>query len=53
MILLKYVIEMKRKELFAVVDKYGICSKEAVKMSQELDILLNNLDKSMNVLTFD
>lgn len=53
MILLKYVIEMKRKELFAVVNKYGICSKEVVKMSQELDILLNNLEKSMDALTFD
>lgn len=52
MILLKYVIEKKRKEMVSVAIKYGISSKEAIKVSQELDILLNNLDKTMNVLKF-
>lgn len=33
-------IEYKRKELHIIVDRFGILSKEALKYSKELDILI-------------
>ncbi|MFP3721966.1 aspartyl-phosphate phosphatase Spo0E family protein [Niallia circulans] len=38
---LKRKIEQKRKEMYEKADKHGITSNEVLKISQELDILIN------------
>lgn len=38
----KESIEAKRSELIECVKKYGVNASQTIKMSQELDILINN-----------
>lgn len=39
-------IELKRAELHRASIRYGLQSEEALKISQELDVLLNEFNKS-------
>ncbi|MBO1515311.1 aspartyl-phosphate phosphatase Spo0E family protein [Metabacillus bambusae] len=41
MLLLNFKIEMKRTEMEICAKKYGVSSEETLKVSQELDKLLN------------
>ncbi|MGM0876521.1 MAG: aspartyl-phosphate phosphatase Spo0E family protein [Bacillota bacterium] len=47
MLLLNFKIEMKRTEMENCARKYGISSEETLKVSQELDKLLNIQNKSI------
>lgn len=38
----KETIEAKRSELIECVKKYGVNANQTIKISQELDILINN-----------
>ncbi|MBO1513447.1 aspartyl-phosphate phosphatase Spo0E family protein [Metabacillus bambusae] len=52
MLLINFKIEMKRTEMENCARKYGISSKETLKVSQELDKLLNIQNKSNVELTY-
>ncbi|WP_247747317.1 aspartyl-phosphate phosphatase Spo0E family protein [Alkalihalobacillus sp. BA299] len=43
---LMQTIEQKRSELVSFAIKYGLSSEKTIKSSQELDKLLNTLEKS-------
>lgn len=47
MLLIDVKIELKRMELVSSARKYGIESEETLKISQELDKLLNIQNKSI------
>ncbi|KPB06302.1 aspartyl-phosphate phosphatase Spo0E family protein [Bacillus sp. CHD6a] len=42
------LIEKKRSELIDIVAKYGMSSSKTLKLSQELDTLLNKYDTLLN-----
>ncbi|MDK8193150.1 aspartyl-phosphate phosphatase Spo0E family protein [Paenibacillus sp. UMB7766-LJ446] len=51
---LSHKIETKRSELIKVGEQYGLCSPEAIKLSEELDNILNlynrlNLSKKISI----
>ncbi|MCH1625831.1 aspartyl-phosphate phosphatase Spo0E family protein [Fredinandcohnia quinoae] len=45
--MLKLVIEIKRRKMIFLANRYGYTAKETVKCSQELDQLLNIHQKAL------
>lgn len=41
-------IELKRRQMFILAEKYGMSSERTIRCSQELDLLLNDIQHRLS-----